>query len=191
MKALPKDILFKTIIDLPPMDIVNLSATDKSFNKKNSNLNEFWVLKLQKDYPYLYKSLPKPINNAKNEYIKEFTFLAKTIEKGYSKLFDMIKKDFLQFMDIKSYKNYIFSKIYEKYQSMNLNLSDSIKNVDDEDLTDDDEQVDEYLLNLAFDTTSLFIPFAHGYCKKLYQKIDDDLKGMFYELWFHKQQFGI
>jgi hypothetical protein len=41
MERIPKDVLFKTILELPPVDLVSLSATNKSFNDKISNSNEF------------------------------------------------------------------------------------------------------------------------------------------------------
>jgi len=92
-----KDILIKLALDLDIPDLISLCRTNKSINNKICNNNNFWRIKLNKEYPNtiglfqnvdyrkIYNSI---INKKKNIY---YTF--QIYENGTFKILDELYKE--------------------------------------------------------------------------------------------------
>jgi phosphoenolpyruvate synthase/pyruvate phosphate dikinase len=117
-----KDVIVKIALELKPEDLIRFCSTEKEVYKNVCDSEIFWRLKLEKDYPEIYKNLKKPVLQAKKEYIKEFT-LSKNIEKTINKILDLY---ILTSSDRKKYSKNMYEVIYERYkefESQDLNVS--------------------------------------------------------------------
>jgi hypothetical protein len=127
MERLPKDVLIKTALESSPPDLINFCVAEKEKYGSICDSKEFWVLKLQKDYPKLYEKLEKPIKDPKNEYMKEFTHVSRKLEElaNYisEELFERIfVKDFIKFINKEKYERNVYNKLYEYYNNIDFKI---------------------------------------------------------------------
>ena len=144
MKTLPADVQRKIALDLPPKDLIHLCATDKEMRNDICISNEFWRLKLERDYPTFFKYFQEkniPLANPKNTYIRKFGEIAQTIENFVSKHFP------------ESEHKKMFDKIYSLYYEVsNTNATDEILKIRFPEFINNDEfmtgirRLIEYLL---------------------------------------------
>lgn len=110
MEKLPKDVAFKIFLDLSPPDVINFCLTDKANKKRICDNPEFWIKKLEKDYPYTLLLPLKhkiPLSNPKNTYIREFTNFQKKIE------------EYVKDIDVP-----LNGKFLENYEKSKINIQD-------------------------------------------------------------------
>jgi hypothetical protein len=178
MKRLSKDIVVKMALELTPPDLVNFCATEKEVYKNACDSDEFWRLKLEKDYPNLFAKLEKPILNPKEEYMKEFTFVSKHIEKTVDKIVELfyeepshIRESFFKYIDFKKYRKETYEFLYEKYKNMVLN---------------DIEEDDVYFLIVEDEEIINIIPFEQTNRWSIYNVILEILLELFEKLIEHR-----
>ena len=118
MKTLPIDVQRKIALDLPAKDLIHLCATDKEMRNDICTSNEFWRLKLERDYPTFFKYFQQkniPLANPKNTYIRKFGEVVKPIENFLNKHFP------------ESERKRMFDRIYNSYyEILNTNATDAI-----------------------------------------------------------------
>lgn len=146
MDLLPGDIKRVMALNLNPPDLMNLCLTDKEFNKKVCDSNDFWRQKIKIDYPYVfdyyYVRNKTTIKNPKNLYIRKFTEIYSMIEKFVDSEFE---KKYLanQYADLMNFykthpeiKNDIKKTIYNslnKFAKGDINY-DSMLNIVKKDI---------------------------------------------------------
>lgn len=117
MEGLPKDINREILLNLSPPDIINFCLTNKEKKTIICDSNEFWFKKLEKDYPSELRDHYKygtPVN-AKNRYIKRFTYVSKNIENIVTDIkhtvYGVLNSKYLN----KTYDDDLYRKLYEVY----------------------------------------------------------------------------
>ena len=76
MESLPKDVKQKMALDLSPPDLIIFCASGKEINKDICGSDDFWRLKIEKDYSKMFKYYQKhnmTFKKPKNTYIRKFT----------------------------------------------------------------------------------------------------------------------
>jgi len=133
---LTKDIQRKIALELSPVDLINFCVTNKTFNASICNSKEFWIQKLEIDYPEellpIYQG--KKIDNPKSIYIKRFTEISNEIEKiipmFIEDVFGLVSK-FLK----EEYKTELFKILFNTYLRL--------KELNEKNIEDIDEYNDE------------------------------------------------
>ena len=82
MEKLPKDMINKLIDELSPQDFINFCASNTSNNIiRICNMNEIWLKRMQRDYPFIVAKLEKNrLDNSKEIYLQIFSRIAKFAE---------------------------------------------------------------------------------------------------------------
>jgi len=142
MERLPKDVTFKIALDLSPQDLINFCVTEKKKFKNICDSENFWRLKLEKDYPELYKRIPKPVKDPKRRYIKEFTFVSRNIEQTINGIItgfylDVFYKNVVKYLDLAKYQKDLYEIIYKVYKKLNINQLINIKELDLDEIVGD------------------------------------------------------
>ena len=118
MQQLSKDVKREIALDLSPPDLINLCSTQKEFNKEICESRDFWMRKLEKDYPEEFLQFHKkgiPVKNPKDRYIKKFTFISRQIESFIDEFIDKVfGYGFLKFLN-EDYKKGLYKVIYDVY----------------------------------------------------------------------------
>lgn len=158
MENIPKDISVEIALNLSPIDIVRLCATNKKFSREICNSNDFWRRKLQKDYPDETRQIEGQIlSNPKNVYITRFTAVSKLIEDFIPEFIEIVFGDFGKYLNEK-YREDAFTAIYDVYEDVNKNYATAIKKrieVSGPELHPDDEN-DEKTSFFWDNTVSIF-----------------------------------
>ena len=80
---LPADLQRQISLDLEPYELIRLCSTNKIFNKNICNNDDFWRLKIERDFPILYNYFSKSgakLRYPKKTYVRVFTELSTVIE---------------------------------------------------------------------------------------------------------------
>ena len=104
---MPKDLQRKIALKLSPPELIRFCKTNKSLNIEICESNDFWRLKLEKDYPELFNYFSKNkliLKNPKNTYMRRFTEISTLIE------------NFVQKEIVSMYRPYLYNMIYQAYQ---------------------------------------------------------------------------
>ena len=83
MESLPADIQRKIALDLNPAELFRL-CSDDTYKQTICESREFWLLKLERDYPDMlnyYNRHGMKLQNPKNTYIKKFTKYSESVER--------------------------------------------------------------------------------------------------------------
>lgn len=81
---LPFDIQRQIALELEPYDLISFCASNQNINREICNSNEFWRLKMQKDFPEIWSYFLNSgmvMKQPKNTYIRNFIGISKIIEK--------------------------------------------------------------------------------------------------------------
>lgn len=110
------DVLRKIALELPPYDLISLCASKKSFYKDICKNNQFWRLKLEKDFPEVFNyilNLGLSLKNPKSTYMRVFTQLSSLIEK-YTTIYLNKKEEEIDILrDVRINKDKVKDKIYK------------------------------------------------------------------------------
>src|SRR5665647_3930808 len=88
MEDITKDILFKVAIDLNLSDLLHLCQTNRRFNNLFCNNDEFWRIKL-------YREFPETINKINKKILEKYEYSYKDIYKQIiNKNYVISKEDF-------------------------------------------------------------------------------------------------
>lgn len=83
METLPPDVLRKIALEMSPPDLIKFCSTEKRMNVNICDSKDFWLKKLEIDYPealiITYRD-GLPLINPKRTYIRKFTEVSKLIE---------------------------------------------------------------------------------------------------------------
>jgi len=108
----------KIAMELSPVDLISLCATNKAFNKSICESNSFWLQKLKIDYPEEFVVVydrGEKIENPKQIYIDRFTEIINEIENQIPDLLELVYgENFLQFLK-DDYKKKMIRGIYNTY----------------------------------------------------------------------------
>ena len=118
------NILRKIALDLEPYDLISFCASDKSFNKNICSDDNFWRLKIQKDFPEIFEYFKKTgliLRNPKTTYIRNFKKLSEIIEKNATVYYNREETDILK--NIKNenkaeVKDKIYKVLYSSYSDI-------------------------------------------------------------------------
>lgn len=150
LEKLSKDILYKTTLDLSPPDLINLCYASKKMYKSICDSEDFWLLKLRKDYPYFFERIHKPLKNPKKEYIRIFTSVSQYLEKLSNDISDMIFAggvifpiEFIKYINIEKFKKDLYLKLYNHYSKIPFELFHKT------DFFDESEDIDQTFANLS------------------------------------------
>lgn len=83
METLSIDLKRNISLDLPPVDLIRLCLTSSELYENICNSDEFWRLKIEKDYPEVTKYFRKNnliLRKPKVTYIRVFSSISKVIE---------------------------------------------------------------------------------------------------------------
>lgn len=81
---LPFDIQRQIALELEPYDLIIFCRSNKNINREICNSNEFWRLKMEKDFPEVWSYFTNAgmiMKQPKNTYIRIFIAISKIIEK--------------------------------------------------------------------------------------------------------------
>ena len=134
MESLPKDVAIEMALNLSPPDLINFCSASKAQNRI-CNSNDFWRRKLDKDYPGDFA--PGTIlTNAKELYIKRFTYVSREIEEFIEKIVNTVfPENFSRFFN-KDYKKELYLKLYKLYEM--------VKNEEYKEEGEDEEDRSQY-----------------------------------------------
>jgi hypothetical protein len=127
MNKLPKDMVEKISSELNPGELINFCA-GASLNenvKRVCNSDEFWIVRLKRDFSYLFSLFPSLKVNPKNKYLELFSKLSKISE-------DLSEKVFESFGSFKKYVTAEYKKdLYNYFYNYILDIIKYITDVED------------------------------------------------------------
>ncbi len=85
MNVTDTNIIRLVALEMEPVDLIIFCSSQREFYEKVCWSNDFWILKLEKDYPNAfnyYKRYNIPFKNPKNIYIRIFKKDAEFVEKS-------------------------------------------------------------------------------------------------------------
>ena len=120
METLNKDIKRKFALELRPPDLIKFCLVKREINKEICESDEFWRLKLERDYPhifYYYQRNDTVVKHPKDVYVKQFLAVSKVIE-GF--INELRKYNFLTrtYISVSSEeKRNFYNDIYDMYEN--------------------------------------------------------------------------
>jgi len=115
------DIQRKIALNLEPYDLISLCASQKSFYKNICDNQDFWRLKIERDFPEIFNYFQKTgliLRNPKNTYIRTFKSLSEILEKYSRYISSGNKESFTPILDNENdvIENKIYKVLYSSYQ---------------------------------------------------------------------------
>ena len=148
MESLPKDVMAEMALNLSAPDVIKFCLASKSQNRI-CNLNDFWRRKLDKDYPGDFAP-GTVLVNAKELYIKRFTYVSRKIEEFMEKIIkETFPEKFSRFFN-KEYKKELYLKLYKLYEM--------VKNDEYKEEGEDEEDRGRYEHDRIVDELSDHVP---------------------------------
>lgn len=89
MQSFPADMQRKVALELTPSELFKM-CSDDTFKRTICDSKEFWLLKLEKDYPDMfryYKKHSMKFANPKNTYVKKFSKYSEAVEHFVQKFY--------------------------------------------------------------------------------------------------------
>ena len=132
MDKLPIDVKRKIALELKPSDLIKFCMTEKEMYGKICMDNNFWRLKLERDYPSKFNyfvSRGLKFKNPRNTYIREFTRIANIIENKVRPIYPNLKISQVLIDIFYKYKNIDYS-LYDLQASLAKKLRNRITTYD-------------------------------------------------------------
>ena len=136
---LPFDIQRQIALELEPYDLIMFCRSNKTINQEICNSNEFWRLKIQRDFPVIWSYFNDHnliLKNPKDTYIRNFIGISEAVENELNRfMYRYIDKiglkngkdpyDIGRYMDRTS-KKYDPNVFYDKINRIGLNNNQDV-----------------------------------------------------------------